>query len=151
MDFVLISSPVGEKEIKRVMVVEREEEEGGGGVEGFQIASPAFCLLCRASFFNLALRVNWGIFFLPCYNTLYIHLHVDRTRYKNTDFSGVTSLDLKWDSKTYKLKRSSKQMSIYFWSVKILLEYPLMWVCIFDRPPHRGLRALLFANTVWVL
>ena len=59
VDSVLISSPVGEKEIKRVMVVEREVSGGGGGrgVEGFQIASPAFCLLCRASFFNFALRV----------------------------------------------------------------------------------------------
>ena len=54
---------MGEKEIKRVLVVEREVSGGGGGGgggvkdEGFQIASPAFCLLYRASFFNLALRV----------------------------------------------------------------------------------------------
>ena len=39
-----------------------------------------------------------------------MHLHVDRTRYKNTDFSGVTSFGMKWDSKIYKLGRSIKSL-----------------------------------------
>ena len=58
MDSVLLSSPAGEKEIKRVMVVEREGiVGGGGGGGGFQIASPAFCLLCQwAGLFEAGLR-----------------------------------------------------------------------------------------------
>ena len=40
---------MGEKEIKRVMVVELEGMGGGGGKGGFQIASPAFCLLASGS------------------------------------------------------------------------------------------------------
>ena len=52
---------MGEKEIKRVMVVEREGMGGGEGVRGgeggFQIASPTFCLLCHwAGLFEAGLR-----------------------------------------------------------------------------------------------
>ena len=52
---------MGEKEIKRVMVVEREGMGGGGGGKrgegGFQIASPTFCLLCHwAGLFEAGLR-----------------------------------------------------------------------------------------------
>ena len=55
---------MGEKEIKRVMVVEREGMGGGGGKGGvrggeggFQIASPTFCLLCHwAGLFEAGLR-----------------------------------------------------------------------------------------------
>ena len=53
---------MGEKEIKRVMVVELEGMGGGGGGKGggeggFQIASPTFCLLCHwAGLFEAGLR-----------------------------------------------------------------------------------------------